>query len=760
MQRTIRNLCMRTTMTVLALLCCLTGARAVEVLVGSVDANNSSESPIYPMHSEWNYSYTQQVFSAPEMGETKGTIKSITLWLAGNEDLPAMDFDIYMKEVNKENFRSFSDFELLAETDKVYTGTLTVHNTSMQAYTFQLTTPFEYSGTRSLLVAFNKRSGKWAGLHGRVFEIDDVLRSVGAYRNNYGAYNPASTINTDYISQINNGRNVIRFNITKPAEPVTSTSVLLSNHQSDYTYNSQFIPISSSATYSYTQQIYTAEEIGTFGTIKSFKMWLKGSTYTSILIDIYMKEVDREEWYNNQQETNWESMSGSDRVYRGTLTFNNSTGTAYTFQLEKPFNYSGTKNLLIAFNKREDSRNELEGKTFNRGDTKRRTLYAYRNMDGAYDPVDLTDPANPNSKVGGHTTADRNVIEFEILPSDEATIGPYNSATLYIPTDPEYKYSLTQQIYTKEELGTAATFQSIAFRSGSNSSSYTRNLDVYMVNTSKKSFSSTDDWETVTKGDLVFSGQVTFVPKAWTTLQLDTPFEYDGKANVVLAVDDNTGNESGRYSFTTYAASNLTLCYHDNSNNPDPASPPTGEVKSYKNQIRLVKSKAPAAMKPQHLRVTELTPFSAVVCWEGEGEAFNLLWGVYGSSTTITGGISGNDEGVCWVLDNLIPNTTYAFQVQSIVGNDRSEWVSVTFTTKEFILGDVNGDGSVTPADAIMILYKYFGVDQKGFIDAAADVNGDKNISPADAIEALYIYFGVGNNARALRPREDGLEPE
>ena len=760
MQRTIRNLGMRTTMTVLALLCCLTGARAIEVQVGTVDANNSSDNFCNPMHSEWNYSYTQQVYSAPEMKRTAGTIKSITLWLAGNEDLAAMDFDIYMKEVDKENFRSFSDFEPLDETDKVYTGTLTVHNTSMQAYTFQLTTPFEYSGTRSLLVAFNKRSGKWAGLHGRVFEIDDVLRSVGAYRNNYGAYNPASTINTDYISQINNGRNVIRFNITKPAEPVTSTSVLLSNLQSDYTYSGQYIPMSSYY-YSYTQQIYTAEEIGTFGTITSFKMWLKGySNNTSMPIDIYMKEVDMERWYNNQQETNWVTMSESDKVYSGTLTVNNANPTFYSFQLQKPFKYSGTKNLLIAFNKTGSSWSGLEGKTFNRGDTKRRTLYAFRSMDGAYNPANLTDPADPNSIVGGHTTEERNVIELNILTSDEATIGSYSSASVYIPTDPEYKYSLTQQIFTKEELGAAATLQSIAFRSGDNSNSYTRNLDVYMVNTKKSSFSSTNDWETVTKGDLVFSGQVTFNPNAWTTIQLDTPFEYDGKGNVVLAVDDNTGNESGRYSFTTYAASNLTLCYHDNSNNPDPASPPTGEVKSYKNQIRLVKSKAPAAMKPQHLRVTELTPFSAVVCWEGEGEAFNLLWGVYGSSTTITGGISGNDEGVCWVLDNLIPNTTYAFQVQSIVGNDRSEWVSVTFTTKEFILGDVNGDGSVTPADAIMILYKYFGVDQKGFIDAAADVNGDKNISPADAIEALYIYFGVGNNARALRPREGGLEPE
>lgn len=72
------------------------------------------------------------------------------------------------------------------------------------------------------------------------------------------------------------------------------------------------------------------------------------------------------------------------------------------------------------------------------------------------------------------------------------------------------------------------------------------------------------------------------------------------------------------------------------------------------------------------------------------------------------------------------------------------------------MMGDVNGDKSVTPADAIMILYHYFGVTQNGFIEAAANVNGDNTISPADAIEVLYMYFGAGgntgnNNSRSAR---------
>ena len=77
-------------------------------------------------------------------------------------------------------------------------------------------------------------------------------------------------------------------------------------------------------------------------------------------------------------------------------------------------------------------------------------------------------------------------------------------------------------------------------------------------------------------------------------------------------------------------------------------------------------------------------------------------------------------------------------------------------------LGDVNSDGSVTPADAIMILYHYFNVVQTGFDNSVADVYRDQNISPADAIEALYIYFGATGNSRQAgnRPAAEYTEPE
>ena len=76
---------------------------------------------------------------------------------------------------------------------------------------------------------------------------------------------------------------------------------------------------------------------------------------------------------------------------------------------------------------------------------------------------------------------------------------------------------------------------------------------------------------------------------------------------------------------------------------------------------------------------------------------------------------------------------------------------------RKLVQGDVNGDGQVTPADAIMILYHYFGVAQNGFIKEAADLNTDTQVTPADAIEALYRYFGTGKNSNARGARPSSL---
>ena len=77
-----------------------------------------------------------------------------------------------------------------------------------------------------------------------------------------------------------------------------------------------------------------------------------------------------------------------------------------------------------------------------------------------------------------------------------------------------------------------------------------------------------------------------------------------------------------------------------------------------------------------------------------------------------------------------------------------------TVTVEDYLMGDVNSDGQISLADAVMILYHYFGVSQTGFKEKAADVTDDGNISLADAIEVLYKYFGMDVNWVKERPSQ------
>ena len=127
--------------------------------------------------------------------------------------------------------------------------------------------------------------------------------------------------------------------------------------------------------------------------------------------------------------------------------------------------------------------------------------------------------------------------------------------------------------------------------------------------------------------------------------------------------------------------------------------------------------------------------------------------------STGTATISGNDGTFITfslkVPDDAVANQNYRIQLTNNLIQSKQDGVTrdtplsdvrTILYVFDYILGDVNGDKNVTPADAIMILYHYFNVEQNGFNARAADLNDDGNITPADAIEALYLYFGVGNS--------------
>ena len=286
------------------------------------------------------------------------------------------------------------------------------------------------------------------------------------------------------------------------------------------------------------------------------------------------------------------------------------------------------------------------------------------------------------------------VVSFE--PSAKWVVGYGSETTYQLPTRSNYCYSLSQQIYSAEELGGAASIQSIEFFNTLTACS--RDLDIYLVSTNKASFADKDDWVEVSEADKYYSGTVNFAQNAWTTIQLDNAFGYDGTHNVVLVVDDNTGVADGmstRLFLSFPAIGNQSIYYSSDYFNNDPLNPfSASSLANYKNQIRLLKGDAPSCFAPVDLTVSYSGGTTAVVSWESDASSWNLK----------LNGVPQNNVTNPYTLNDLEYGTVYQVQVQSDCGGGAlSGWKSTSFMTNlcsdenqcsiSYILRDSYGDG-------------------------------------------------------------------
>ena len=275
------------------------------------------------------------------------------------------------------------------------------------------------------------------------------------------------------------------------------------------------------------------------------------------------------------------------------------------------------------------------------------------------------------------------------LRADEITIGSGTDKSLYLPSYSYYNYSLSQQIYTAEELGGASgSIGSIAFYN--DGTTQTRNLDIYMVNTSKASFTSNTDWITVTANDKVFSGNVTLTVGTWTTITLTTPFEYSG-GNIAIMVDDNTQScsSSGQHVqckvFNTTGNQSL-YSYRDGADYNPLTLPPTGSgtvyIKNFKNQIKLEIATAPVTCaKPTELEASHIAAHTATLDWT-KGSDDQDTWEIYLTQTatdipdeeseaTYSGNVTKPFQ-----LNNLASSSNYYAYVRANCGDTdgKSKW--------------------------------------------------------------------------------------
>lgn len=367
----------------------------------------------------------------------------------------------------------------------------------------------------------------------------------------------------------------------------------------------------------------------------------------------------------------------------------------------------------------------------------------------------------------------RNVLVLLSLHATAMAIDPLPSVTIGSGTDSDYsfptstncKYSLTQQLYTADELGnTAGAIQSLGFYYQKDQYSYwtpveefTRDMDIYIVSTDKTSFDDDYDWLSLKSTDLCFSGSVTFTADIWTTIKLDTPFSYDGSSNIVIAVYDKTNSDEylGDTPFLAIDADGQSLSVQDDGYGSSILDPLDFDAQSFdggwpsigyvKNQIRI--NAASELPKPRLLAYRYTNIDDVEISWFSDQSCFELSVNGHVQSTTV--------NGYTYKLEGLQYKRSDTIRVRAKNGDQVSAWSdSIIITTPycapedmcqiTFELEDAGGDGWKGSAIVVKVSDDGYVLGKASFDEQGASKTVTMNVPDGKEIEFMWSKAPYG----------------
>ena len=266
-------------------------------------------------------------------------------------------------------------------------------------------------------------------------------------------------------------------------------------------------------------------------------------------------------------------------------------------------------------------------------------------------------------------------VDFRTLcvSGGELTIGNGTSTSSYLPTYTTYNYCYTQQIFEASELNGASQFYSISFYQ-TNTSSLTRNIEIYMGQTNQSTFASTSDPVPLDSLRLVYSGSHTF-GLGWNTINLDSTFVYNGTSNLVIAFDDNTGTWTGGPTCQTHSATSKGVYYYSDTYNPDPATVSSysgsKSVVSYRNNIILgAPCDATAGCIAPAVHVVNKVNNNFDIVWAAGNDETTWSIDIKESTDSVWTTVTASTTETSHSFTNMNSNTTYNVRVSSICGGE------------------------------------------------------------------------------------------
>ena len=276
---------------------------------------------------------------------------------------------------------------------------------------------------------------------------------------------------------------------------------------------------------------------------------------------------------------------------------------------------------------------------------------------------------------------------------ETVTIGDGTSAYYYTPIGTYYNYSITEQLYTADEIGMAGTISSVSFY-WAYTTAKDFNITMYMANVDAADLST---GISLAEADEVFIGTLSAPATAgWVTIDLDTPFAYDGTSNLLIGVNKTGGATwfSGNTWQYTEASNMARYAQQDGSAYTTSTTP--GTTTAYRSNIQLVitPSGGPVCDKPETMEASNVTANSATLTWTGGSGTYNVEY--QGGTVTEWTSYLTNTTATTANLTGLTPGTNYSYRVQSVCSDGVSGWKNVSFMTM-FGIPLVEGFGTAIP---------------------------------------------------------------
>lgn len=272
--------------------------------------------------------------------------------------------------------------------------------------------------------------------------------------------------------------------------------------------------------------------------------------------------------------------------------------------------------------------------------------------------------------------------------NDSIIVGTGTEQNNQLPLNTYYNYSYTQQIYTAAEIGnTIGGINCISFQY-IHSSLQTKDIEVYLGNTTKTTFNSSSDWVSISDMQLVYNGTINFTPGMadnWVTIPFNTPFEWDGVSNIVVAVVNNTGSyldsdPSFRYHIAT---GNTTLyIYQDGASYNPENQTPTGTLSANRNNIRFLIGDPITCRMPNALSVSNITSEGATINWTGYDTDSGYELVCVPSGNHVSSGTPISVTDTFYILTGYVDNTDYDVYVRANCSPDNSNWAMTSFRTE------------------------------------------------------------------------------